>query len=62
MIITGVMEEIGRAPGLIKWFDEGGNPKAFDEPGVEKSSISLLNRIPVREPITQEPNLPKSVQ
>ena len=44
-------------PGLIKFAGDGLNPKLLTSPGVEKSSISLLKRIPVRFPRTNDPNL-----
>ncbi len=55
--IIGVIEDMGRFPGLIKLLREAGKPKWFVLLGLEKSSISQLNRIPVLEPITLEPNL-----
>jgi hypothetical protein len=51
------MEDNGRFPGLMKLDGEGGMPKAFVMLGEEKSSISSLNNIPVRFPVTPEPNL-----
>lgn len=51
------MDDNGRFPGLMKLDGEGGIPKAFVMLGEEKSSISSLNSIPVRFPVTPEPNL-----
>ena len=59
VIITGAMEEKGRAPGWMCWLGEGGKPNEFTAPAMEKSSISLLKMMPVREPTIPEPNLCK---
>ena len=40
--ITGVIEDWGLFPGLIKLLFEGGMSSGFSWPGVEKSPISLL--------------------
>ena len=45
--ITGVIEDWGLFPGLIKLLFEGGMSSGFSWPGVEKSAISLLYIIPV---------------
>ena len=55
--ILGHMEDSGRFPGFIKLAGDAGTPKALTVFGVEKSSISLLNRIPVRFPTTLDPKL-----
>ena len=55
--MVGVMEESGRFPGAMKLAGEGGTPKEFTIPGVEKSSISLLNMMPVLLPRTLDPKL-----
>ena len=57
--ITGAMEDMGRFPGRMKLLGDGGRPKKFVALGCEKSSISLLNMIPVRLPRTLEPKLDK---
>jgi hypothetical protein len=51
------MEDSGLFPGFIKFALEAGTPKEFVVFGVEKSSISLLKRIPVFDPTTFEPKL-----
>lgn len=55
--ILGHMEDSGLFPGLMKFEAEAGTPKEFTVLGVEKSSISLLNIIPVLFPTTFEPKL-----
>ena len=55
--MVGVIEDMGRLKGSVKLFSEGSTPKAFFEPGVEKSSISLLYIIPVRVERYFEPKL-----
>lgn len=55
--IAGADEDIGRLPGKIKFAEDGSTPNAFFTPGVEKSSISLLNMIPVRVPRYLQPKL-----
>lgn len=45
--IAGVHEERGRFPGLMKFASEGIYPKELEEPGTEKSSISLFMMTPV---------------
>jgi hypothetical protein len=57
IIILGHMDDRGRFPGNMKFAGDAGTPKKLMVPGVEKSSISLLYRIPVLEPITFEPKL-----
>ena len=59
MTSVGHMDDMGILPGTMKLLGEAGTPKAFEVPGVEKSSISLLNMIPVRAPTTLEPKLVK---
>jgi len=41
------MDESGRFPTLMKLAGLGGTPKAFTNPGVEKSSIWSFRIIPV---------------
>jgi len=55
--IVGHMDDMGIFPGSMKLLADGGKPKALTSPGVEKSSISSLNMIPVRRPRTFAPNL-----
>ena len=55
--MVGVMDESGLFPGTIKFAGDGGTPKEFSMPGVEKSSISLLKMIPVLLPRHFEPKL-----
>lgn len=55
--ILGHIEDRGLFPGLMKFAAEAGTPKEFTVLGVEKSSISLLNIIPVLFPTTFEPKL-----
>ena len=44
----------------MKLLGDGGTPYALSIPGVEKSSIILLNMIPVLLPLTLEPKLQMS--
>lgn len=55
--IEGTIEDMGILPGWIKLDGEAGTPNALLVPGVEKSSISLLNKMPVFVPRTLEPKL-----
>lgn len=55
--MVGDMDDIGIFPGNIKLEGEAGTPKLLTVPGVEKSSISSLKIMPVREPRTKEPSL-----
>ena len=57
MITLGLIEDSGRFHGDMKFADDAGTPKMLVVFGVEKSSISLLKMMPVREPTTFEPNL-----
>ena len=57
--ILGHIEDKGRFHGAMKFAGEAGTPKKFVVFGVEKSSISLLNIIPVLDPTTLEPKLSK---
>lgn len=45
--ISGHIDESGRLFGAMKFAGDGRNPKPFVLPGVEKSSISSFNMIPV---------------
>jgi hypothetical protein len=58
-IITGLIEESGRFPGLMKLFGDGGKLKSLVMFGDEKSSISSLKMIPVDGDIIREPKLKK---
>ena len=55
--ITGDMADIALFPGSIKLVSDGGRSNEFGSPGIEKSSISLLNMMPVLLPSTLEPKL-----
>lgn len=55
--MEGHIEDNGRLPLNIKFAGEGGIPKIFVMFGDEKSSISSLNMIPVRDPLLLDPNL-----
>jgi hypothetical protein len=50
------MEDKGRFPGRMKFASDGASPKKFWVSGMEKSSISLLRRMPVEGETTLEPN------
>ena len=60
-IITGLIEESGLLPGLIKLFGEGGRLKSLVMFGDEKSSISSLKMIPVEGDMIREPKLQKKI-
>lgn len=47
VIIVGVIDDNGRFPGLMKFAGDAAKPYALVCPGVEKSSISSFNIIPV---------------
>ena len=57
---VGLMEEVGRLPGSMKFASDGGSPHSSVSSGVEKSDISLLKMMPVRIPRFLEPNLKKN--
>ena len=54
---VGDMEDAGALPGSIKFGGDGGRSYIEGESGLEKSPISLLKIIPVRDPTIFEPNL-----
>ena len=56
-IMDGHIEESGRFLGFMKLASDGITPNVLTSPGVEKSSISLLNAIPVFLPRTLDPKL-----
>ncbi len=56
------MEEAGRRPGEMKLLLAGGSIHTLGRSGSEKSLITLLKRIPVRDPIFIEPNLHQSTE
>ena len=55
------MEDMVIFPGTMKLEGEAGTPKTLTDPGVEKSSISLLKMIPVLWPRTLEPKLKQKI-
>lgn len=55
VMISGVMEESGLLFGLMKFAGAGGSLSGDISVGVEKSSISLLSRIPVEGESTPPP-------
>ena len=55
--MLGHIDDMGILYGSMKFASDGGTPKLLSLPGVEKSSISLLKKIPVRLPRTFEPKL-----
>lgn len=55
VMISGVMEERGLLFGLMKFEGAGGSLSGDISVGVEKSSISLLSRIPVEGESTPPP-------
>jgi hypothetical protein len=56
-MMEGDMEDRGRLPGFIKLAGDGLIPYLFVMFGEEKSSISLLNIIPVLDPRIPDANL-----
>jgi hypothetical protein len=54
--MVGVMDDIGRLPGLIKFCGGGGRYPGGCEVGMAKSSISLLSTTPVDGDNTRAPN------
>lgn len=46
--IEGIIEDLGLLPGAMSLFLPGARLKEFGLFGIEKSSIRLLNMIPVR--------------
>ena len=60
-IITGHVEDMGLFPGLMKFCGDGGTPKELVTLGELKSSIWLLNMIPVFGDIFTLPKLEKKV-
>ena len=57
VMIDGLIDDMGRLRGLMKFEGDGGRPNVLDMLGVEKSSISSLKSIPVRFPKTLDPKL-----
>ncbi len=57
VMMSGAIDDRGRLPGWMKLAGDAGKPKKLVVPGVEKSSISLLKRIPVRLPTIPEAKL-----
>ena len=55
--MMGLIEDIGIFPGSGKLDGDGEMLQILGFPGIEKSSISLLNTIPVLEPYTSDPKL-----
>ena len=55
--IAGQVDDIGLLPGRIKLCGEGGTPKELVTLGELKSSISLLNIMPVFGDIFTQPKL-----
>ena len=55
------MEDMGILPGAMKLEAEAGMPYVLTVFGVEKSSIWLLNMMPVLLPTTRDPNLQMNV-
>ena len=53
--MIGDMDDNGLFPGLIKLAGAGGRDPVATFPGIEKSSISLFNTIPVLGDIIFEP-------
>lgn len=56
-IILGLMDDRALFPGAIALLGEPGKPKKFLNPGLEKSSIPLLKRMPVEFPVSPAPKL-----
>lgn len=56
--MVGLIDDIGRFPGLIKFGEDGAMPSEFRSPGVEKLSIWLLSTTPVVGDMNFDPNLP----
>ena len=57
MTSSGQVEDKGLFPGLMKLFGEGGTSNPLVILGLLKSSISLLNKIPVCGDMTTDPKL-----